>query len=57
MKRTFEIDPLICPKCGGTMKIKAFITDPREIDRITKNLGFASQRAPPKLHYSLPLAA
>ena len=57
MKRTFEIDPLICPKCGAAMKIKAFITDPKEIDRITKHLGLAHQRAPPKLRYSLPLAA
>lgn len=57
MKKTFEINPLLCPKCSGPMKIKAFITDPREIDRITKNLGLASQRAPPKLRYSLPLAA
>ena len=57
MKRTFEIDPLVCPKCGGTMKIKAFITDPGEINRITKNLCLAAQRAPPKLRYSPPLAA
>jgi len=54
MKKTFEIDPLVCPRCGGPMKIRAFITDPREIDRITKNLGLAYQRAPPKLRYSLP---
>ena len=57
MKKVFEFDPLICPKCGGPMKIKAFITDPKEIDRITKNVGLSSQRAPPKLRYSLPLAA
>lgn len=25
MKRVFEINPLECPKCGATMKIKAFI--------------------------------
>lgn len=57
MKKTFEIDPLLCPKCGSTMKIKAFITDPNEVDRIMKNRGVALQRAPPKLRYSLPLAA
>lgn len=57
MKKTFEINPLVCPRCGGPMKIRAFITDPREIDRITKNLGLAYQRAPPKLRYPLPLAA
>ena len=57
MKKCFEIDPLVCPKCGSPMKIKSCITDPKEIDRITKNLGCTSQRAPPKLRYSLALAA
>ena len=57
MKKVFEFDPLVCPKCGHSMKIKAFITNPHEIDRITKNLGIPNQRAPPKLKYSLPWAA
>ena len=57
MKKVFELDPLLCPKCGGQMKIKAFITDPKEVDRITKNLGIAPERAPPKLRYPLPMAA
>jgi hypothetical protein len=37
--------------------LKAFITDPNEIARITKNLGIPPQRAPPPLRYKLPLAA
>ena len=57
MKKVFEFDPLVCPKCGHSMKIKAFITNPDEVDRITKNLGIPNQRAPPKLKYTLPLAA
>jgi len=57
MKKIFEIDPLICPRCGSPMRIKAFITDPNQVDKITKSLGLASQRAPPKLRYSLPFAA
>ena len=24
IKRVYEMDPLLCPKCGGTMKIVAF---------------------------------
>ena len=40
-----------------SMKIKASITNPNEIDRITKNLGIPNQRVPPKLKYSLPLEA
>jgi hypothetical protein len=57
MKRVFELDPLLCPKCGGQMKIKAFITSPHEIDRITKNLGIPNQRAPSRLKFVLPTAA
>lgn len=31
MKRIFNVDPLLCPRCGETMRIKAFIRDSREI--------------------------
>ena len=56
MKRVFEVDPLVCPKCGSQMKIKAFITDSKEIIRLCHNLGIAPPgvsyvelwRAPPK---------
>ena len=48
MKRVFEVDPLVCPKCGNLMKIKAFITDSKEISRLCNNLGIAPWRAPPK---------
>ena len=47
MKKIFEFDPLVCPKCDGTMKIKAFITAPSEIERLCKNLGLIPWRAPP----------
>ena len=57
IKKIFEIDPLLCPKCKSEMKIKALISDPREITRLTKHLNIAEQRAPPKLRYSMPLAA
>ena len=57
MKKVFELDPLECPKCGAEMKIKSFITDPREIERIRKNLNLPQERAPPKLRYSVPDAA
>lgn len=47
MKRIFEIDPLLCPKCSGSMKIKAFITATSEIERLCKNLALIPWRAPP----------
>ncbi len=57
MKRVFEINPLECPKCGGNMKIKAFIHDQSEIKRLCKNLGEISWRAPPPLNNPLKHAA
>jgi hypothetical protein len=47
MKKFYEIDPLVCPKCGSPMALKAFITQPSEIDRICANLKIPPQRAPP----------
>ena len=53
MKLVFEINPLACPKCGSTMKIKAFLQNPNEIERLCINLGRVSWRAPPKFwHHS-----
>ena len=56
MKRVFEINPLECPRCKSEMTIKAFITDPKEINRICENLGIKPARAPP-LRFTVPLAA
>jgi len=39
MKRVFEIDPLECPKCGASMKIKAFIQEQPEIKRLCQSIG------------------
>ena len=47
MKRIFNVDPLICPRCGETMKIKAFLSDHREIERLCSSLGIEPWRAPP----------
>ena len=49
IKRIFEVDPLLCPKCRGQMKIKAFILGQSEIERITKSIGIIPWRAPPPL--------
>jgi len=48
MKLVFELDPLLCPKCGSAMKIKSFILSSREIERICKHQGLVSWRAPPQ---------
>ena len=49
IRRVYEVDPLICPSCGGQMRIIAFIEDHNAIDRIIRHLKltFASERPPP----------
>ncbi len=49
IKKVYEADPLICPKCGGTMRIVSFIEDHNIIDKIIKhlNLTFKAARPPP----------
>ena len=53
IKRVFEVDPLKCPKCGGTMKIVAFIerrSQPAVVERILRHCGLwedAAARGPP----------
>jgi hypothetical protein len=38
LQRIFEVDPLACPRCGGAMKIIAFILDHDVIHTILKHL-------------------
>jgi hypothetical protein len=47
--RIYEVDPLTCPRCGGKMKLLAFIIDPAVIRRILDHLEHkAPPRAPPE---------
>jgi hypothetical protein len=47
LARIYEVFPLSCPKCGGAMRIIAFIDDPTEVKKILAHLG--EPTAPPKL--------
>ena len=38
IKLVYEVYPLICPKCGGTMKIVSFIEQKEIVRRILKHL-------------------
>jgi serine/threonine protein kinase/Tfp pilus assembly protein PilF len=38
IRNAYEVDPMICPKCGGTMKIIAFITEYAVVDQIIDHL-------------------
>ena len=39
IKKIYEVDPLVCPKCGGEMRIIAFIEDYKVIKKILDYLG------------------
>src|SRR5574341_1174023 len=63
MRRTFEVDVLVCPRCSGRMKIIAAITDPDVIRAFLDALGIpredvtpAPARPPPDPEDGLPLA-
>jgi len=49
IRKVYEIDPMVCPKCGGQMKIVAFITDYAAVDRIIDHLKltFIAEKPPP----------
>ena len=38
LAKVYEVDPLVCLKCGAEMKVIAIIEDPDEIKRILKHL-------------------
>ena len=38
LARVFEVDPLRCLRCGGSMRIISFILEPRVIDAILRHL-------------------
>jgi hypothetical protein len=49
INKVYEVDPLVCPACGGRMKIIAFITDFSVVDRIINHLKlrFIADKPPP----------
>ncbi len=53
IKRMYEIDPLICPRCSGQMKIVAFLEPPQGdvIEKLPRDCGLwcpAAPRASPR---------
>ncbi len=50
IQKIYEVNPLICPKCQGLMKILSFIESPEVIKKILKHLGLWEMKArpPPK---------
>ncbi|MGA2587753.1 MAG: hypothetical protein ABSF88_12120 [Candidatus Aminicenantales bacterium] len=48
IRKVYEVDPMVCPKCGGQMKVVAFITDYAAVDRIIDHLKltFVAEKPP-----------
>jgi len=52
IRKVYEVNPLLCPSCGGKMLIISFIEEPITIDRIIRHLEltFEAERPPPPRH-------
>jgi hypothetical protein len=60
IRKVYEVDPMVCPKCQGRMKVIAFLTDFSEVDRIINHLKLtfvASKPPPPRIAYQEVLMA
>ena len=49
IRKVYEVDPMLCPQCGGMMKVIAFLTDYSVVDKIINHLKltFVTERPPP----------
>jgi len=49
IQQVYEVDPLVCPRCAGPMRILAFIEQSAVIEKILTHLGMwaASAHSPP----------
>ena len=47
--KVYEVDPMICPRCGGKMRVVAFLTEYAVVDRIIRHLEltFVAEKSPP----------
>ncbi len=53
IRRVYEVDPLVCRRCGGEMRVVSFITEPGQIRRILDHLRKRERVArppPPRVH-------
>jgi hypothetical protein len=60
IRKVYEVDPLVCPQCGGQMKVISFLTDYAVVDRIISHLRltFVAERPlPPQIAYQEVLMA
>jgi hypothetical protein len=50
IKQVYEVDPLVCLRCGGAMRIIALIEQPAVIEKVLGHLGLwpALAHSPPR---------
>jgi hypothetical protein len=57
--KIYQVDPLLCPRCGKRMSVVAFVTDQMAIGKILEHLGLSSPEAekpPPPVREMLRVA-
>ena len=48
-RKVYEVDPMVCPRCGATMKVISFLTDYGVVNRLAlahSKLNLTSDNAP-----------
>ena len=54
IQKIYEVDPLTCPKCRGSMRVIAFIEDEDVIKKILKHLGLWEVKRKPRPRANAP---
>ena len=49
IKKVFEVDPLICPRCGEKMKVKELLKEHTEIEKVAKSFNIPMFAQPPPI--------
>jgi hypothetical protein len=58
IRRVYEVEPLVCRRCGAEMRVVSFITDPRVVKRIVDHLRKRDRPArPPPPRVPQPVAS
>jgi hypothetical protein len=49
IRKVYEANPMVYPRCGGRMRVVAFLTEYAVVDRIIRHLAltFATEKPPP----------
>ena len=55
LRRIYEADPLLCPRCKGPLKLLSVLVDPKVVDAILRHLDVTEQ--PTSVHARDPPAA